>query len=82
MKGQFCEIDKDKFCQEDGGCKDCLIYQHTCQLCGLFSDEEVRIEEFDGMVFVLCNDTNACLSRQVNKATELIGGLNAESNTR
>jgi hypothetical protein len=61
MKGQFCEIDKNKFCQEDGGCKGCIIYQHTCQLCGKYSEEEVQIEEFNGMVFVLCNDTNACL---------------------
>lgn len=34
MLGQWCDVDKDKFCQERGGCDNCGVNLFSCGLSG------------------------------------------------
>jgi hypothetical protein len=63
MKGQFCGINKNIFCQESH-CNECAIFLHTCQFCGIFDSQHVKPT---GLTFISarCDNSIECAKRQI-----------------
>ncbi len=69
MKGQWCEIDKNKFCQEESSCENCTVKNQlilTCEHCG-YTDKNVTVQTFQGQTYILCENYKECTDRAVKR---------------
>jgi hypothetical protein len=69
MKVQWCDINKNKFCQEDD-CNNCETKRlHTCEDCG-FVGMSVNAYDYQGDTWIVCDSFKDCVARGSRQIVE------------